>query len=509
MSDDLGERDKVSEQATQAARLDDAKRREQAIRALAVAAHSAEPGHRQASHAGESLTSVRQPSRSSRRRSLAMFAGVIAIMVIVVGVIARNMFVGGAASNTLHSAPASVRLDLTALGYSCPSAMAWSPDGSKLAVLAQKGAITPDQALAPCIGDTLLVFDTQHGALLEHMDIAAPLKVANASLTNVHDTPSWSPDGTLLALACVVATQISAHPVDAGVLIVPTSGAHAYIIHGSVNPSQQEATDSWNITAVWDVRTRSLASTVTLPLTPAQDYSIDGSGRLVAARPLSAQAAADNLSGSPSGSPSRQTPGAHPLWLSGALIDVTSANSHATSNRPSLVFYSAALGMWSSDGRYVDPQVILGSVGFPDDAQALKAFDPQSCVTSGLAPCVATAVPYPDRALMVVKNKLLEQSNVQSYQASAPIAWRPNGAVLAAVFPVDGFTRSNDTIRVTLLSTSDGHTLKTLSVPTSSSFDTGEFDDLSWSPSGNQLAFRDAYSARITLWGGSSLAGLS
>jgi len=34
MSDDLGERDKVSEQATQAARLDDAKRREQAIRVV-------------------------------------------------------------------------------------------------------------------------------------------------------------------------------------------------------------------------------------------------------------------------------------------------------------------------------------------------------------------------------------------------------------------------------------------------------------------------------------------
>lgn len=497
-----------NKQETLSTQKEDARRREEAIRSLAAGANDAEVGQSSSSRASPFQGNAR---RHYPRRMIAVIAVVIIVMLILVGVYARNQVIGRVASKLPHSAPTTLRIDLTALGYSCPAAMAWSPDGSKLAVLAQHGPITPDQS---CIGDTLLIFDTQRGTLLEHLDFSTTLKTANASLTERHDTPSWSPDATMLALPCLVATRTPAHPVDPGVLLIPLSGAKPFIIHAAVSPALQNTFLNGDVTTVWDTRSRSLASATTLPLPPALGYTLDSAGRLVVAQPLSAQAGADTLTASPGA----QTGAVRSLWQAGALIVVeafqgqTSANQPTATpslSRPSLVFYNAALGLWSSDGRFVDPQVTLGSVGFPEDAQALAKFDPQSCVHYGLALCEPHAVPYPDRALQVVKNKLLAQSGAQPYAADAPVAWSPDGAVLATIFPLNSFTTTNDAVRVTLLSTHDGSVLKTLSARTSSSSDSGEFDDLSWSPTGSQLAFRDAYSAAITLWGGSSLDGLS
>ena len=279
------------------------------------------------------------------------------------------------------------------------------------------------------------------------------------------------------------------------------SGTQPFIIHASVDLSQHD------MTVVWDTQDSKLASVMALPLTPAEDYQIGSSGRLETSNPLIASAGATNFSGSPTS----RNAAIRPLWQTGALILVLAApnqSSSATNARPSLVFYNEAFGLWSSDGRYVDPQVTLGSVGFPDDATALKTFDPLSCVDRGLAPCVQLPVPYPDRALVVVKTRLLEQSGIQTYEPDAPVAWRPDGKTLAAIFPQDSFTSQNDAVTVTLLATSDGHAIKTLSAHTSSSSDTGAFDDLSWSPTGNQLALRDTYTAAITLWGGASLSGI-
>jgi hypothetical protein len=485
---------------------EDARRREEAIRALA-AASSAGTGQ----NAPTAAMGSPHTRRHESRRWLAAVGVALIVVLVLIGVFARNTIIGRA-TNLLHPTPASLRINLTAFGYSCPSAMAWSPDGSKLAVLAQQGPITSDQAQSPCAGDTLLVFSAQHGMLVERVSIASTLKAANASLTDRHDTPSWSPDATTLALPTLVTTGISAHPVDPGVLLIPLSGAKPFIIHAAVSPALQSAFLNGDVTTVWDTRNHSLASATTLPLPPALAYTLDSAGRLVVAQPLSAQASADTLTGSPGA----QTGATRSLWQPGALIVVDAFTGRTSPNQPAsqptdtsaLVFYSAALGLWSPDGRFVDPQVTLGPAGFPEDAQALAGFDPQSCVHFGLAPCVPHAVPYPDHALQVVKNKLLAQNGAQSYAADTPIAWSPGGAVLATIFPLDSFLPTNDTVRVTLLSTRDGSVLKTLTARTSSSSDSYAYDDLAWSPTGNQLAFRDAYSAAITIWGGSSLVGL-
>src|SRR6185437_7952292 len=102
----------------------------------------------------------RQRHTVSSRRLMVMAVGLV-VALIVGGVIARNAFITDSANHLLHSTPATVRLDLNALGYTCPAAMTWSPDGSKLAVLAQRGSITSGQETDPCASDTILVFDTQ------------------------------------------------------------------------------------------------------------------------------------------------------------------------------------------------------------------------------------------------------------------------------------------------------------------------------------------------------------
>ncbi len=179
---DIVEQGKDSEQAIHSLQQENTARREEAIHALAADTHITESIHQKEPRLATIPILAKQRRRLSRR-SLAMLAVALVIVLVAVAVTARNVLTTGSVGTLLHPAPTTLRLDLNALGYSCPSAMAWSPDGSKLAVLAQRGHITPDQDEGPCASDTILVFDAQHGILLQHFDIAAPLKAADASLT--------------------------------------------------------------------------------------------------------------------------------------------------------------------------------------------------------------------------------------------------------------------------------------------------------------------------------------
>jgi hypothetical protein len=93
---------------------------------------------------------------------------------------------------------------------------------------------------------------------------------------------------------------------------------------------------------------------------------------------------------------------------------------------------------------------------------------------------------------------------------SAPVAWSPNGQILATILPRDQFVFSALSIgkhsAITLLSVATGQPIKQLpyTCPTSTSqpdFSGCRSDGLPvWSPSGAQIAWLDLGAARLMIW---------
>jgi hypothetical protein len=118
--------------------------------------------------------------------------------------------------------------------------------------------------------------------------------------------------------------------------------------------------------------------------------------------------------------------------------------------------------------------------------------------------CAQPAIPLPDRAFAAVlaaaqacRPGAPVGSTFLDYKwTSVPVDWRPDGNVLAAILPGDGFDGTkfdltSSFVRVTLYSTATGQPLTTLVAlhPTNSYGLTAS----AWSPNGAQFALIQAY----------------
>jgi hypothetical protein len=484
MSDNLGEKQSYTDEQTPRQQIEERQRREEVIRSLASQVDN--PPN---TESGTVTRTARAMRLYSRNHSWGIWV-VAGMTLLLIAIVAVTVLPGYFSSHTRVSSnpPASIRLDLNSIGYSCPTAMAWSSDGFVLAVLAQKGKITSDQIGLPCASDTVLLFDTHRAILRAALPFAATLMHANASLSPTGYALSWAPDSKSLAVACVIATQNPAHPVDPCVLLIPVNGSQPDIIHGFVDLTRGEKSITFNTLS------HTVASASAYPIPQALGYQLSPAGQVITNHPF-----ANVTTDSPfTGSPHLGSDGSFSFWESGALIGI-SPPQHSSEL---VVYYTATLGIWSADGKYVNPSLTIGPAGFVDDKAAIDTMDPQACVVKGFASCARPPIPYADRALMLVKRKFAQEMGSQPYQASSPISWRPDGQILATVLPSDDFDDQRDFVQVTLLATSDGSVVKTLTTQTSSSQDSAPFADLNWSPTGDQLAFRDTYSATITVWNG-------
>ena len=419
------------------------------------------------------------------------------IAVVMIAAVVGGMLLGFIPSptNAQKPAPAMLRIDLLAMGYVCPAAMAWSSQGDKLAVLVQRGQITAASAQDPCgFSDTIVVFDAHTGKLNKAYPVGAVLKQDGAVLNIAFDTAlSWSPDNSMIAVACAVVGDGSSNGVSEGVLLVPMKGGQPFIVHGFVSTAP-DAPKS----VVFNIRAQQISDSVTYPIQPASSYEVTATGQIDVERPL-ASATLDN---SFTGIPIESTASRAAFWSSGALVGISPRDG----SNAEVIYYTATVGLWSADSAYVDPALVLGAVGFAPDAEALAQMPSLRCAQILTTPCVATPISYADQALKDVQTQTIEESGVQPFAThTSPVAWRPDGKILATIYPADGFTLHSDTIRVTLLATNDAHVVKTLTTASNSSFNGGSVDLLSWSPTGHQLAFRDPAQGMVTLWGVSSL----
>jgi hypothetical protein len=250
---------------------------------------------------------------------------------------------------------------------------------------------------------------------------------------------------------------------------------------------------------VWDIQAgKALSSARTLP--SALTYRVGADGQVTPDQPAIYTGATPNYTGSP-------TSGQLSRWRSGA-ISHTFDTTADPSSPPHTWYLDARLTTWA--GQH------LLAVGFPVPSLLPGGTVIASqCAALGLtAMCANPPLAPPDRAFEAVYqqaragNKITIPPNPELHDYPAvPVTWRPNSKVLATLLSPDGFYGGKSSLRVTLYDTATGQVIKTLSAPLLANV-TDNDDSIAptyWSPAGTQLAFVDAGSNRVTIWGASSL----
>lgn len=441
--------------------------------------------------AGTSALPLSAPPASTKRRWAVVAA--LALVVVVLGGGVGYALTRQAATPTTASAPPVVSLNLAASGASCPVAAAWSPDGSRLAVLARQGAAGCD---APGdVAPVVLVYDAGRGRLVTRLDPATALARAHAALNMIGTPLSWSPDGTLLALpAYALTADTPGAPTRPALLLMPLSG-DAHVPQGQAPETTAPL--------VWDVRGGTLAHVLSAPLAPALRYRWTSDGQVIPDQPLPPVTDGTTFSGSPTGGTASAT---FSLWQAGAIVPIfLPTTTPLPSDSPGVTavdYYGAQAAIWSPDGRYVIPALALAGP-FPAAPGAVERLTvtPDRCAGRGLPPCTSTPLPYPDRALAEVVGKLVAATGT-ARDVAVPIAWSADGRLLAAVLPQDGLDGRTGRLSITLLNTATGEIIQRFTVDSSGSSDLLPqlSPVLAWSPKAPRLAFMDATFGRITIW---------
>jgi hypothetical protein len=342
-------------------------------------------------------------------------------------------------------------LDLWASGLDCPRAIAWAPDGLRLAVLASIGACDPERLPATAIA----IFDARQGRLLRRADLSQEL--AKRNLTGYFGTPVWSPDSATLGFSLSLVAQPT-NQLSSGLLLIPVQGGAAHIF-----TSPSSAVDEpllWNVTTG-----HSEPWSNSFP--PALTYRWTTSGQLVPDQPLPQAASSADFSGVPSRSADGRTIS---RWQSGALSPLypLALNGSPDAGRTPVGWYTAAFpSLWSPDGQYLATTLPLRT-RLPLAGEG--ALDSTLCSSQSAGDvCAQSPAALPDHALESTLNRAQTGYRPQNATSDATtrwtrpsIDWRPDGKVLAAILPGDGFNDGTPAIHVTLLSAASGQALTRL-----------------------------------------------
>ncbi|HEX8982385.1 MAG TPA: hypothetical protein VF792_06440 [Ktedonobacterales bacterium] len=360
----------------------------------------------------------------------------------------------------------------------CPFDAAWASSGGQIAVLAIRGdtcAARPTTKLP----DLIIIYDAHSGAIVRQISLAATLAQVRADIV-IHPKDGfsglrWSPDGSKLAVAIEPYA-----PATTGVLIVSVQNSTVRALigpsHYGPDPTGQSR---FSAATVWNVQSGAPAATIAIPLPAAERYQWSVDGNIT---PVSASVA-----------PSPSIPAGNAqfsYWQPGFVAAVPTASEAA--GYPAWLYSAATFTRWSPDSQYVATDLMTmnlagATTGAPTTIQPLLCraeFWPQ--------PCNDLPIPPPDAAFKTVEAKmeaLAESSHF--YPNDAPVAWSPDGALLATVLPGDDGSRFDRVMTITLISTTTGAAIGTAAVTFKSSpgnIGMTRWPYFSWAPTSKQLA---------------------
>lgn len=452
----------------------------------------------------EHLDAARSAQRRISRRALTIGSlGVIVIILVAVVATLMAHALQPTAAPVAHQKPAPHALQIAPLadGLNCPVDIAWSPDGTHIALLGYQDHC-PSSATGSGVSYTsglLLIFDTKTGTLAQRASLDTLVTGGGLTLDTqtqylAYRALMWSPDGTRLALpfftqsgAILPASPITRErgvdpateprPTMAGVLLLDakTLQRTALLTAPFTASASVDGAPEWNL-----ITRQMIHSALQLP--PAVGYHWGAGGALLPDDAVSATQAPTPVAPTPVGNPAGGA--SFSIWQAGETAAGSASVNGAFSFVPGLDLFYARFGAWSPDGAYLLAPTYYGG--------RIDTFQPPqpSAAQVAQAGWAAALLPARDAALV----------SLYGAPARLDIAWSPGGQTLAAW----NASPSSGAPQLGLYNAASGHVQSSLPVPAAAS---GQLDAslnvndmLRWSPDGKRLALMSASLSSLVIW---------
>jgi hypothetical protein len=493
--------------------------REQRLRVLHQLAQRATPLARPASSLGAKPIRLTREEvwriadrRAARRKRLAQGIGVTLVLLVLAVALrpaislpsfALPSLSGGAPRRAVTpqlSGP--LIIDLARDGIGCPSDTAWSQQRPSVAVIGNPSCTQSPGFTNPV---RLNIYDATTGRLLQQLsldDTVLPaLHQASGSSNQIvfYQHLLWSLQGTLAATFFAQVTDSSASsPFYAGLVLVNPDGGTPQVFVQHM-PDQVFAYH-----LLWDlangkasVLKNAVAGDRYSPdsLPPALGYHWGDRGQFVVDRPLPPNPADPTAmleaSREPIGDPVASLVS---IWQPGEVTF-----QQIRSGAPFTAEWMTDFVGWSPDGGYLLDAVTLQALLQPPGQPLID--------TSTFGDSPPPILPIRDAGMQTLISTLQSVSTTLNVTRSALVAWRPDGAVLAAQ---PGQTLAGAPANaIMLLDCVSGKTLATLRIPSHirASGVSGNASQLRWSPDGTRLLLYDPVLDVLVVWGASALPG--
>lgn len=333
-------------------------------------------------------------------------------------------------------------------------------------------------------GPELAIFDARTGKLTNSITLYSLLSKQSLPTRLIPSAFAWSPDGASLTFS-VGYTYYQAPAADAPHGLVTITLAHdtaRYTPDTTPLPPNMDNT----ATRIWDIQSGKLVHTLD-NLASATVYAWGADGSLA---PAPAGAAGN---------------GVVSVWQAGRIgpIDAIASNENVQGPPDEYVpqdwLFGSNAPRWSPDARYLALPVNL-VVRLPGGAHAFPTSDCGHV-------CDSTPVAPPDKAFSAALSAAYKGWSPTPQQPpqwnGQEIAWRADGQELATMLPGEDFNTGKPTATVTIFNTQTGAVVTRLSITRIAANFTGNGDlpQIAWSPRGASLAALNYADATLILWG--------
>ncbi len=216
------------------------------------------------------------------------------------------------ATRPVTPAPIQPLLSIDAsISESCPTGIAWSPDGLKIAVAAD-GEQTQCDTSDPGRTQDVTLYDARTGAQLKRINIFLTLQQLKVNAGGAYaEQPSWSPDGSMIIVPFI---------------LLDTTGQHSGLLVISVGRDAPrvliDTADTQPMLAVWNLKTGKMVAAQTKALPQALTYSWSADGSIQPGEPAPTRSVTASVTAY-TGSPVEQARGASfSRWRSGWIAPV-------------------------------------------------------------------------------------------------------------------------------------------------------------------------------------------